>query len=113
MIPKDTMVFPNLGHVMSDPDHFPDPLQFDPTRHLDPSGTRFQPHPMVVPFGLGKRRCLGEALARMTLYLVFTGILHRFEVQRLDPEGPLLDETPQVFFIKIPRPYQVVFKLRE
>ncbi len=32
-VPKDTAVFPDLGHVMKDPKTFPEPEKFDPTRY--------------------------------------------------------------------------------
>ena len=34
----------------------------------------------VLTFGLGKRACVGEALARQELFLFFVGLLQRFEV---------------------------------
>ncbi len=57
-------MFLNLGAVMTDPDNFPDPLRFDPERYLSEGGRKFSPHPKMITFGLGRRRCLGETLAR-------------------------------------------------
>ena len=51
-----------------DPTLFPDPEQFDPTRHLSADGSAFRPDPNVLPFGAGKRRCVGETLAKMEAY---------------------------------------------
>jgi hypothetical protein len=45
---------------MNDPLHFPQPQKFDPDRFVNPETGKFIPHPRVVPFGLGKRRCLGK-----------------------------------------------------
>ncbi len=43
------------------------------------------PHPRVVPFGLGRRRCLGEALARTELYTFFASIMARFDLEKETP----------------------------
>ena len=78
-IPKGTQVFQNMTSVHFDPELFPDPHRFDPTRHLATEDGRFVPSPHVLPFGTGRRRCLGEVLAKPSLYLFFTGITARFE----------------------------------
>ena len=77
LIPKDTVVVPLIGEIMRDPQVFDQPDKFDPTRYLDPATGSFRPHPRVIPFGVGRRRCLGETLARMELYMFFTAILSR------------------------------------
>ena len=43
-------------------------FQFNPDRYLSGESDQY-----VVPFGLGKRACLGESLARGELYLVAIG----------------------------------------
>ncbi len=88
-IPKGTQVFQNMTSVHFDPELFPDPHRFDPTRYLateDGGGekTRFVPSPHVLPFGTGRRRCLGEVLAKPSLYLFFTGITARFETFKIE-----------------------------
>ena len=35
----------------------------------------------MIAFGYGKRRCLGEPLARMEMYLFFTSLVSRFEIR--------------------------------
>ncbi len=106
-IPENTVVMCCIGSVMMDPEVFPKPSKFDPTRYLDKDGA-FVPHPRVVPFGLGRRRCLGEALARMELYLFFTGILSRFNLEKASLEDPL--STAAIHgVVTSPRPYKMRF----
>ena len=50
-------------------------------RHLSADGGTFAPHPKVVAFGMGKRRCLGEALAKVEMYVFFSAIVSRFEIR--------------------------------
>ncbi len=79
LIPENTQVYAFLGRVMLNPCHFPDPLNFNPSRFVGTDG-KFEPSPLVIPFGVGKRRCLGETLAKMELFRFFTGVLQRFFV---------------------------------
>ena len=82
-VPAGTSVFYNLAEISMDLQSFPEPTKFDPERHLDPETGAFVPNPRVQPFGIGKRRCLGETLAKAELYMFFTGIVGRF---KLEPE---------------------------
>lgn len=58
------------------------------------------------PFGpAGKRLCLGEALARMELFLYLTALLQRFSFQPSCPRDQL-DLSPMMSGIgNVPRPY--------
>uniref|UniRef100_A0A8L8KRI5 Unspecific monooxygenase n=1 Tax=Heligmosomoides polygyrus TaxID=6339 RepID=A0A8L8KRI5_HELPZ len=66
VIPKGTAITAQLSVIMTDEKHFQDPLKFNPDRYLN--GNKLDQ--MVIPFGLGKRSCLGESLAQAELYLV-------------------------------------------
>ncbi len=111
-IPAGTLILLSLGHVMHDPNVFPRPKQFDPERYLhkdEKTGqVKFVPHPRVIPFGLGKRRCLGETLARMELYLFFTGIVHQFDIEAAPGEELNADDYI-VRGVLIPLPYKAKF----
>ncbi len=108
-IPKGTQVVPFLSAVLTDPEHFPEPEKFDPTRYITKDGS-FEPSPHVIPFGVGKRRCLGETLARMELYRFFTGVLHRFTVEKKPGlEIPMQKELGQA---SMPARFEVKFTAR-
>ena len=79
VIPKGAGIFPSLINVMYDPDHFPEPHQFKPERFLDNNGN-YKHDDHVVPFGVGKRYCLGQSLAEKQLFLFFVGILQKFNI---------------------------------
>jgi cytochrome P450 len=81
IIPKGTVIFGSLYHVMNDPEHFKDPHKFNPDRFLDKDG-KFVSDERVAPFGIGKRICLGQTLAEKEFYLFFAGMMQQFELRR-------------------------------
>ena len=76
-VPSGTTLMPQVGVVHFDERNFPDPEVFNPERFLDKHGT-YKKHPKLHVFGMGKRSCLGEALARMELFLIFAGLVQNF-----------------------------------
>jgi methyl farnesoate epoxidase/farnesoate epoxidase len=87
VIPKDSIVFVSLYHVMNDPKHFKNPHKFNPDRFLNAAG-QFVSDERVTPFGIGKRICLGQTLAEKEFYIFFAGIMQQFELQK-DPNSTL------------------------
>ena len=77
-IPKDTPILLNLDSVLKDPDIFENPEQFNPERFLDSDGKVFWPKEFI-PFGIGRRICLGEAVAKMELFLFLTAMIKQFD----------------------------------
>nr|XP_044615225.1 cytochrome P450 2G1 [Equus asinus] len=110
-LPKGTDVFPLLGSVLKDPKYFRYPDAFYPQHFLDDQG-HFKKNEAFVPFSSGKRICLGEALARMELFLYFTSILQNFSLRSLVPPADI-DITPKVSgFGNIPPTYELCFMVR-
>lgn len=71
---------PNIYYIMRDPNHFKDPDNFKPERFIQGDGS-FQPNEHVIPFGIGKRHCLGQSLAEKEYYMFFVGILQQFNIK--------------------------------
>ncbi|XP_077997231.1 cytochrome P450 2B4-like [Glandiceps talaboti] len=88
-IPKDTMIWPNIWSALRDPELWENPEQFNPERFIDSEG-KFSRPDIYIPFGLGPRVCLGEQLAKMELFLVFSCVLQNFTLL-VDDEFPLPD----------------------
>ncbi|XP_075686415.1 cytochrome P450 2W1-like [Rhinoderma darwinii] len=76
-IPKGTTVIPLLTSVLYDKRHWETPYQFNPDHFLDAEG-KFVKKEAFVPFSTGRRLCLGESLAKMELFIFFTGLLQKF-----------------------------------
>ncbi|XP_035516398.1 cytochrome P450 2U1 [Morone saxatilis] len=83
-IPKGTVVLPNLWSVHRDPTVWDDPDRFNPARFLDDEGKLLRKE-CFIPFGIGRRVCMGEQLAKMELFLTVTSLLQAFKFRL--PEG--------------------------
>ena len=70
----------------------------------------FQPNSRVIPFGIGKRRCLGENFARMSLYKFFTALIQKYEI--VSGQSVPITDTRDVGFVKAPLKYKLIFKPR-
>ncbi|XP_061574300.1 steroid 21-hydroxylase [Cololabis saira] len=81
-IPKNTVIIPNLFGAHHDPSVWSQPYSFKPERFLEGGGGSTR---ALMPFGGGARLCLGEAVAKMELFL-FTGYLLR-DFQFILPEN--------------------------
>ncbi|XP_061452464.1 cytochrome P450 2F3-like isoform X2 [Rhineura floridana] len=104
VFPKGTNIMPFLYSVHKDATQFKNPEVFDPTHFLDEKGG-FRLHDAFMPFSAGKRLCLGEALARMELFVFLTTLLQRFAFQPTCPEEEL-DLSPLLSGLgNVPRPY--------
>ncbi|EGV93515.1 Cytochrome P450 1B1 [Cricetulus griseus] len=77
-IPKNTVVFVNQWSVNHDPVKWPNPEDFDPARFLDKDGfINKELASSVMIFSVGKRRCIGEELSKMLLFLFFSILAHQ------------------------------------
>lgn len=83
-VSKGTVIYPNLGSVLYDPDQWETPQQFNPGHFLDKDG-KFVCRESFLVFGTGPRVCLGERLARVELFIFFTSLIQNFKFQL--PEG--------------------------
>ena len=79
-IPKGTILYGSLYHVMNDDEHFKEPHLFRPERFIDENGN-FVPSNRVVPFGIGKRVCLGQTLAEKEFFIFFSGMIQQFSFE--------------------------------
>ncbi|NXI06804.1 CP1A4 protein, partial [Irena cyanogastra] len=94
-IPKDTCVFVNQWQVNHDESLWKEPSAFRPERFLSAVGTELSraESEKVLAFGLGRRRCIGEAIGRWEIFLFLTTLLQQLHFS-LRP-GEHVDVTPQ------------------
>ncbi|XP_070563126.1 cytochrome P450 1A1-like [Ptychodera flava] len=91
-IPKDTLIFVNLWGTNHDETIFENPDDFNPDRFMTADGSTFDrsKSDKYVTFSLGRRRCLGEPLAHMEVFLFFTTLMHRCTFQK-ENDDQILD----------------------
>lgn len=78
-IPKNTQIFVNAWAIGKDPDCWDDPLTFKPERFLDSNIDYRGQHYEFLPFGSGRRICVGMSLAHQVLHLALGSLLHNFD----------------------------------
>ncbi|GBP41037.1 Farnesoate epoxidase [Eumeta japonica] len=83
IIPKGTTVLLALYDLHNEK-NWKEPRVFKPERFLNANGALIQ-NDCFIPFGLGRRRCMGELLARSELFLFLTHLMQKFHI--LIPEG--------------------------
>nr|XP_060640282.1 cytochrome P450 2C31-like [Anolis sagrei ordinatus] len=106
VIPKGTYVYPVLNSVHYDKQHHANPEEFDPGRFLDSNGC-LKKVEAFMPFSAGKRACVGEGLARMELFLLFTTILQRFTLTSPVPPEKINIAPSSRYIMSIPEQYQL------
>ncbi|XP_062824238.1 cytochrome P450 1B1-like [Anolis carolinensis] len=104
-VPAGTVVFVNQWSANHDPRRWEEPHRFDPGRFLDAEQQRLDKDraARVLLFSLGKRRCVGERVARLQLFLFAAILLHQ---GRLEPKpGQALSLEAQHGLVLRPRPF--------
>ncbi|XP_071452880.1 probable cytochrome P450 303a1 [Hetaerina americana] len=111
-IPKDTMLLVCFASISYNEQLWSEPEKFYPERFLDAEGQVVVPH-HYLPFGLGKRRCMGESLAKTSIFLFISGLLQKYEFSV--PEGdtpPPIEGTERTGVTPTPLPYRATIRLR-
>ncbi|XP_004611796.2 cytochrome P450 1A2 [Sorex araneus] len=112
-IPKERCVFVNQWQVNHDQELWGDPFEFRPERFLTEEGAAINKNTSekVILFGMGKRRCIGEVLAKWEIFLFLATLLQRLELSV--PPGVKVDMTPTYgLTMKLPHCHHVQARLR-
>jgi cytochrome P450 len=104
---QDTTVISSIWCLLHDKEHWGDPEAFRPERFLDEYGN-FVKDEWMIPFGAGKRICLGEVMAKTSLFIFYTTLLQEFSfsLPAGEPQPSTLcvsgiTTAPQPFTVKI------------
>lgn len=84
-IPKGWKVLAWFRSIHLDPEIYPNPKEFDPSRWDDynaKAGT-------FLPFGAGSRLCPGNDLAKLEISIFLHHFLLNYQLERLNPESKI------------------------
>ncbi len=107
-VPKKTWMAINIYALHRHPDFWDNPESFDPER--------FQPKTFkgkafaYIPFGQGKRSCIGKPLAMAELQIILPMILSQFKLELVDKKEPVI--SPDII-IKVKKPMLMNLFLRK
>nr|ATG29919.1 CYP76AA72 [Taxus chinensis] len=82
VIPKGSEVMVNVWAMGRDPAIWKEPLEFIPERFLEDENSKLEykgQNYQLIPFGSGRRMCVGLPLASRMVHLVVASLLHSFE----------------------------------
>jgi sterol 14-demethylase len=82
------VISPYVSHRV--PEVFPDPERFDPKRPA-PSSVFAS-----IPFGGGRRKCVGNAFALLQVQSIFCALLSRYTFEPVDPPESYVDVMPSL-----------------
>jgi len=91
MYPPGVCLVPNAYLLHHDPARYPDPYVFSPQRWLEEDGSVRKPGTYEwIPFGGGRRRCLGASFALLEMKIVLRAVLGARELRPVTdhPEPP-------------------------
>ncbi|XP_003129312.1 cytochrome P450 2U1 isoform X1 [Sus scrofa] len=108
-IPKGTIILPNLWSVHRDPAIWEKPDDFYPNRFLDDQGQLIKKE-SFIPFGIGKRVCMGEQLAKMEIFLMFVSLMQSFTFALPKDSKPNL--TGKYGLTLAPHPFNIIASKR-
>ncbi|XP_053606364.1 farnesoate epoxidase-like isoform X2 [Plodia interpunctella] len=108
LIPKGTFLLMAI-HDLHNGDLWEEADTFKPERFLN-EGKLVQDE-RLIPFGLGRRRCIGEGLAKSELFMFLTHILQKFNLRI--PHGDSLPSLEPVDGLTLSaNPFSVIFEQR-
>ncbi|KAF7371342.1 Cytochrome P450 [Mycena sanguinolenta] len=108
LIPKDSVVIPNIWKMAHDPAIYVNPMVFDPTRFIEKTGKAAELDPTRISFGFGRRICpgtyspkpltrsytsptIGKLLGETVLFLACSAILSVFNISKARENGIIVE----------------------
>ncbi|XP_071961583.1 steroid 17-alpha-hydroxylase/17,20 lyase-like [Antedon mediterranea] len=103
-----TGVIINAWALHNDSKYWDSPEKFKPERFLDSTCTIKQHLPSYLPFSTGRRACVGQALAKAQIFLIFTWLIQNYTFEKAPgvTGDVAIEGIPMI--VTFTRPYQTV-----
>ncbi|XP_067950726.1 cytochrome P450 2B9-like isoform X1 [Watersipora subatra] len=108
ILPSGADILLNMTSVLYDETVFEEPDKFKPERYL--TGDIALKKQRTIPFGIGRRACLGESLAKMEIFMFFVTFVQRYNMSL--PDGCMATDEPVTAVVNTPKPYEIIFTAR-
>ncbi|KAF7346446.1 Cytochrome P450 [Mycena sanguinolenta] len=108
LIPKGTIILPNVWAMVHDETMYPDPDTFKPERFLNADGT-LNSDDLIIGFGFGRRICAGRHAADATLWAATVSLLATFNIGKAKDAAGKEIEIEDVFtdgMVSYPKPFK-------
>jgi len=91
LIPKGSLVLPNIRGMSLDENMYSDPTSFDPKRYFPKPVGKGEPNFNKVSFGFGRRICTGQFVADNSLWIAIASILATCKITNaVDENGKII-----------------------
>ncbi|KAF7367944.1 hypothetical protein MSAN_00859500 [Mycena sanguinolenta] len=107
LIPKDSIIIPNMWYMAHDPKRYPDPMTFNPRRFLNMKTGEAELDPSRICFGYGRRLpflvvqscsdqtrdriCAGKLFADTFIFLICSTVLSLFNINKASKNGVVVE----------------------
>ncbi|KAJ7174155.1 cytochrome P450 [Mycena crocata] len=91
LIPKDSLIIPDIWKMTHDPTRYAHPLVFDPSRFIALSTKKAERDPTKICFGYGRRICPGKLLADTTIFMACSAVLAVFNISKAHENGVFVE----------------------
>ena len=101
IIPEGTNILMSVYTVHRDHRHFPDPDKFDPERFSPQNSVGRHPY-AYIPFGIGRRMCVGHLFATMEAKTILSTVLRRYCITEIEGGIKGFEESLTFSFVITP-----------
>jgi len=114
VIPKGTVIMPNIWSMMRDSDVYANPMEFNPLRFLPTGDTPPEKDPKELCFGFGRRICPGLNLADASIFIACAMTLATFDISKRVENGEVVEPLNEYTggSISHPKPFRCSIRPR-
>jgi cytochrome P450 len=101
IIPEGANIIVSAYNTHRDPRHFPNPKKFDPDRFSPQNSVGRHPY-SYIPFGLGRRICVGQVFGTMESKTILSTVLRRYCITEIEGGIKGLEKNLKLSLVMLP-----------